>query len=123
MKLASTLTVVEKINNIELFRCLCAEQVCTSVFALRMEDMLFAKEALKTNFFVLLCEMFYKMEMERRDFRFLNYPSPEHLQLPQLTDKIESTSSPHQLLSKRSKKLFATLNADAENSGKKNCFT
>lgn len=55
----------QKIDNIETFRSLCADNICTSVFALRMEDFLFTKDELKQNFLVLLCEIFIKTEEMR----------------------------------------------------------
>ena len=65
INLSSNLTVQQKIDNIETFRSLCADNICTSVFALRMEDFLFTKDELKQNFLVLLCEIFIKTEEMR----------------------------------------------------------
>ena len=65
VNLSSNLTVQQKIDNIETFRSLCADNICTSVFALRMEDFLFTKDELKQNFLVLLCEIFIKTEEMR----------------------------------------------------------
>lgn len=65
INLSSNLAVQQKIDNIETFRTLCADNICTSVFALRMEDFLFTKDELKQNFLVLLCEIFVKTEEMR----------------------------------------------------------
>jgi len=119
MKLTNTLTVYEKASNIELFRCLCAEHICTSVFSLRMEDMLFAREPLKPNFLALLCEMFYKIELERKDVKLFSQLTSEESRVS-LIDRKDSSLFPRQqqqLLTKRSKKVIASLNSNSEDAG------
>ena len=58
------LTSPQLVSNIEHFRSLCAEHVCTSVFALRVEDFVYASTAMKKNYVALLAEMFHLMGAE-----------------------------------------------------------
>ena len=53
------------ICNIELFRELCAQHVCTSVFALRTEDFVYKAPELKNNLLALLAEIFVIVELEK----------------------------------------------------------
>ena len=53
------------ICNIELFRELCAQHVCTSVFALRTEDFIYKAPELKNNLIGLLTEIFVVVELEK----------------------------------------------------------
>lgn len=53
------------ISNIELFRELCAQHVCTSVFALRTEDFVHKAPELKNNLIALLAEIFVIVELEK----------------------------------------------------------
>lgn len=74
IKLDSTVSLQDCIHNIELFRSLCAEHLCTSVFALSLEDFIYADECLKVNFISLLCEMFYQLEIA---VKFVAVPTDE----------------------------------------------
>ena len=53
------------ISNIDLFRELCAQHVCTSVFALRTEDFIYKAPEMKNNLIALLTEIFIKVELEK----------------------------------------------------------
>ena len=53
------------ICNIELFRELCAQHICTSVFALRTEDFVHKAPELKNNLIALLAEIFVIVELEK----------------------------------------------------------
>ena len=53
------------ICNVDLFRELCAQHVCTSVFALRTEDLIHKAPELKNNLIALLSEIFIKVEVEK----------------------------------------------------------
>lgn len=59
------MTQNDAICNIELFRELCAQHVCTSVFALRTEDFIYKAPELKNNLISLLTEIFIKVELEK----------------------------------------------------------
>eukprot|EP00795_Rhopilema_esculentum_P008199 gene8199-14133_t len=65
MKLSIPLKQSDAICNIELFRELCAQHICTSVFALRTEDFIYKAPELKNNVIALLSEMFIKLELEK----------------------------------------------------------
>ena len=126
IRLLSTLSTEDRIHNIELFRSLCADHVCTSVYALRVEDFLYASEHLKSNFLTLLCEIFYELEVNPTKRRYvpryadassqITHNSGSSSQQQQQFGKSEShQSKQHQrqpLLSKRSKKQFAKFETE-----------
>ena len=96
MNLSSVLTEREKLANIELFRSLCAEHICTSVFALRNDDFFYASDVLKLNFVALICEVL---------------SCCQKLDTVQDVSIAEPKASHQPLLSKRSKKQFAKFEA------------
>ncbi len=55
------------IKNIDLFRELCAQHICTSIFALRTEDFIYQAPELKNNIIALLCEIFIQVESDNAD--------------------------------------------------------
>eukprot|EP00794_Sanderia_malayensis_P011804 gene11804-13027_t len=67
IKLSGKLNDEEIITNVDLFRELCAQHICTSIFALRTEDIVYKYAELKNNILALFCEMFLEVEVERRD--------------------------------------------------------
>lgn len=110
MNLSSVLTDREKMANIELFRSLCAQHLCTSVFALRIDDFFYASDAMKLNYIALICEMLsccQKLESER-DSKYSD--TMGDTQLPAINTN-EPKNSHQPLLSKRSKKQFAKFEA------------
>lgn len=52
------------VRNLDLFRSLCSQLICTSVLALKVEDLLYGSQAMKPNVIALLAEIFYKCETE-----------------------------------------------------------
>ncbi|XP_057309333.1 calmodulin-regulated spectrin-associated protein 1-B-like isoform X2 [Hydractinia symbiolongicarpus] len=113
------LTTEEHIDNTELFRSLCAEYVCTSVFTLRVDDFIYANEHLKTNFMVLLCEMFHQLEISKPTNKrpahniAANQIPPNSEEKKRREDISKPSRTPHQpLLSKRSKQQFAKFDTE-----------
>lgn len=58
------LSTAHCIHNLELFRSLCSQFICTSVLALKLEDILYGSQAMKPNIIALLAEIFQKCEIE-----------------------------------------------------------
>ena len=52
------------VRNLDLFRSLCSQLICTSVLSLKVEDLLYGSQAMKPNVIALLAEIFYKCETE-----------------------------------------------------------
>ncbi|XP_031567239.1 uncharacterized protein LOC116302157 isoform X2 [Actinia tenebrosa] len=52
------------VGNIELFRSLCSQHICTSALSLQVEDLMYSSQAMKPNLIALLSEIFYKCEVE-----------------------------------------------------------
>lgn len=52
------------VHNLDLFRSLCSQLICTSVLALKVEDLLYGSQAMKPNVIALLAEIFHKCEIE-----------------------------------------------------------
>ena len=52
----------DSIRNLDVFLGLCSQYFCTSVLALKIEDILYASPSLKINIVALLAEMFLKCE-------------------------------------------------------------
>ena len=52
------------VRNLDLFRSLCSQLICTSVLALKVEDLLYGSQAMKANVIALLAEIFHKCEIE-----------------------------------------------------------
>ena len=98
IKLSHVLWENEKISNIELFRSLCAENICTSVFALRVEDFYHSNKYLRNNFLALLSEIFVVC----RD-------RPVIMASPTNTTTISHHEKQQPLLSKRSKRQLANF--------------
>jgi len=65
IKTSDPMNQSDVICNIELFRELCAQHVCTSVFALRTEDFVYKAPELKNNLLALLAEIFVIVELEK----------------------------------------------------------
>ena len=112
MKLARVLTHRECISNIELFRSLCAEHVCTSVFALRVEDFLHAHDCLKPNFMVLLCEIFHNVETKIHSQG--TYVDMSTSSNEESVPRKQVGGNKSLLLSKRSRKQFAKFEMQRE---------
>lgn len=110
INLSSVLTDKEKLANIELFRSLCAQHLCTSVFALRIDDFFYASDIMKLNYIALICEVLSccrKLESGRDS---LQSNVSQEAQLPAINMN-EPKNSHQPLLSKRSKKQFAKFEA------------
>ena len=58
------LSTEDCVRNLDLFRCLCSQFICTSVLALKVEDLLYGSQAMKPNVIALLAEIFHKCEIE-----------------------------------------------------------
>lgn len=58
------LSTEDCVHNLDLFRSLCSQFICTSVLALKIEDLLYGSQAMKPNVIALLAEIFQKCEME-----------------------------------------------------------
>ncbi|XP_078381865.1 uncharacterized protein LOC144664608 isoform X5 [Oculina patagonica] len=58
------LSTEDCVHNLDLFRSLCSQFICTSVLALKVEDLLYGSQAMKPNVIALLAEIFQKCEME-----------------------------------------------------------
>ena len=58
------LSTEDCVRNLDLFRSLCSQLICTSVLALKVEDMLYGSQAMKPNVIALLAEIFHKCEIE-----------------------------------------------------------
>lgn len=110
INLSSMLADQERISNIELFRSLCAQHMCTSVFALRIDDFFYGDDTLKPNFLALICEMLSCCESsDKREDAPSEIP---HSNLKQPPIEMPSEAKSHQpLLSKRSKKQLAKFEA------------
>ena len=80
MKISIPLKQSDAICNIELFRELCAQHICTSVFALRTEDFIYKAPELKNNVIALLSEMFIKLELEKESDINVNKLEKRNLQ-------------------------------------------
>ena len=106
----------ERFANIEFFRSLCAQNVCTSVFALRIEDFFFASDALKNNFLALLCEILLRVDPISIQQKSGKVGITEKPVAPIVAAPSEAgnATAPHHhqpLLSKRSKKQLAKMEA------------
>lgn len=115
INLSGVLSDEERFANIELFRSLCAQSVCTSVFALRIEDFFFASKVLKNNFLALLCEVLSHVDPISVEQKFSSAGITEKPPMGIATVPAEfgKAASHHQqpLLSKRSKKQLAKMEA------------
>ncbi|KAJ7361843.1 hypothetical protein OS493_014485 [Desmophyllum pertusum] len=60
----TNLSTEDYVHNLDLFRSLCSQFICTSVLALKVEDLLYGSQAMKPNIIALLAEIFHKCEME-----------------------------------------------------------
>lgn len=58
------LSTEDCVRNLDLFRSLCSQLICTSVLALKVEDLLYGSQAMKPNVVSLLAEIFHKCEIE-----------------------------------------------------------
>ncbi|XP_020617788.1 calmodulin-regulated spectrin-associated protein 2-like isoform X4 [Orbicella faveolata] len=58
------LSTEDCVRNLDLFRSLCSQLICTSVLALKVEDLLYGSQAMKPNVVALLAEIFHKCEIE-----------------------------------------------------------
>lgn len=58
------LSTADCVHNLDLFRSLCSQLICTSVLSLKIEDILYGSQAMKPNVIVLLAEIFQKCEIE-----------------------------------------------------------
>ena len=52
----------DSVRNLDVFLGLCSQYFCTSVLALKVEDILYGSPSLKINIVALLAEMFSKCE-------------------------------------------------------------
>ena len=59
---SSELSIEDSTRNLDVFLGLCSQYFCTSVLALKIEDILYASPSLKINIVALLAEMFSKCE-------------------------------------------------------------
>ena len=59
---SSEFSTEDSIRNLDVFLGLCSQYFCTSVLALKVEDILYASPSLKINIVALLAEMFLKCE-------------------------------------------------------------
>ena len=59
---SSELSTEDSIRNLDVFLGLCSQYFCTSVLALKVEDILYGSLSLKINIVALLAEMFSKCE-------------------------------------------------------------
>ena len=64
MCLGKNLATEDCVHNLDLFRSLCSQFICTSVLALKVEDFLYGSQAMKPNIIALLAEIFQKCEVE-----------------------------------------------------------
>ena len=64
MCLGKNLATEDCVHNLDLFRSLCSQFICTSVLALKVEDFLYGSQAMKPNVIALLAEIFQKCEVE-----------------------------------------------------------
>ena len=64
VRFAKTLSTEDCVHNLDLFRSLCSQFICTSVLALKVEDLLYGSQAMKPNIIALLSEIFHKCEIE-----------------------------------------------------------
>ncbi|XP_066922292.1 calmodulin-regulated spectrin-associated protein 1-like isoform X2 [Clytia hemisphaerica] len=123
IKFLNPLSDEDRLSNIELFRSLCARHICTSVFALRIDDFFVACDDMKPNFIALLCEILSSCEKARNEVNS-NEPKPkintttnkDVAMQPTMVDTTELKAKhkmAHQpLLSKRSKKQLAIFHDD-----------
>ena len=58
------LSTEDCVHNLDLFRSLCSQFICTSVLALKLEDILYGSQAMKPNIIALLAEVFHNCEVE-----------------------------------------------------------
>lgn len=103
VQLSNSLSDDDRVSNIELFRRLCAENICTSVFALRIDDFFFCSDDMKNNFLALLCEIFVKMESSDCG----QFPSDRSIKHDNTTELEELVHIPQKLtpeLNRRNKK-------------------
>ena len=59
---SSQLSTEDSIRNLDVFLGLCSQYFCTSVLALKLEDILYGSPSLKVNIVALLAEIFSKCE-------------------------------------------------------------
>ena len=59
---SSQLSTEDSVRNLDVFLGLCSQYFCTSVLALKVEDILYGSPSLKINIIALLAEMFSKCE-------------------------------------------------------------
>ena len=97
IKLASTLTFRDRVYNIELFRNLCAEHLCTSVFALSLEDFIYADDHLKINFISLLCEIFFELEIARKSVTVQTDGNEDVMLKKRTIETVDFDTKPHVL--------------------------
>ena len=110
MNLSSVLNDRQKMANIELFRSLCAQHLCTSVFALRIDDFFYASNVMKLNYIALICEVLSSCRKLESGRDSLQSDASGEIQLPTINMN-EPKNSYQPLLSKRSKKQFAKFEA------------
>ena len=64
IRFGKNLSSEDCVHNLDLFRTLCSQFICTSVLALKVEDLLYGSQAMKPNVIALLAEVFNKCEVE-----------------------------------------------------------
>ncbi|XP_028405927.1 calmodulin-regulated spectrin-associated protein 1-B-like isoform X2 [Dendronephthya gigantea] len=62
IRCSAEITTEDSVRNLDVFLGLCSQYFCTSVLALKVEDILYGSPSLKINIVALLAEMFSKCE-------------------------------------------------------------
>ncbi|XP_022802926.1 calmodulin-regulated spectrin-associated protein 2-like isoform X3 [Stylophora pistillata] len=71
VRLEKNLATGDCVHNLDLFRSLCSQFICTSVLALKVEDLLYGSQAMKPNVIALLAEVFQKCKVESMSENFV----------------------------------------------------
>ena len=85
--LGKSTTAIDRIHNLDLFRTLCSQHVCSSVLALQIEDFLYGAVQLKPNIVAMLSEFFWRCEIQKlEEEEMINSPPADKQYLSQTRD-------------------------------------